>query len=182
MREANRRGENLVLTEEELAFYDALEVNDSAVKVLGDEILRTIARELVVSIKKKPTIDWTIKESVRANPRSRSGPRRHVASASFLVLDGYRVGTQADRVRDDLLDNGHLLVSDFILVNCDLLASVGFAVVFVVDLLEGALDLLVNFVHHVPALPLLLVVGISRDVALEVLHIGKPSTKPNAFP
>lgn len=107
--------------------------------------------------------------------------REHLRVA-VLVLDGYGVGTQADRVRDDLLDNGHLLVSNFVLVNCDLLASVGFAVVFVVDLLEGALDLLVNFVHHVLALPLLLVVGISRDVALEVLHIGKPSAKPNAFP
>src|SRR2546426_12535386 len=70
MREANRRGEDLGLTEEEFAFYDALEVNDSAVKVLGDETLRTIARELVVSIKRNLTIDWTIKESVRANLRA----------------------------------------------------------------------------------------------------------------
>ena len=45
MREAPQRGEDLGLTEEELAFYDALETNDSAVKVLGDETLRTIARE-----------------------------------------------------------------------------------------------------------------------------------------
>ncbi len=47
MREANARGETLDLSEDELAFYDALETNDSAVKVLGDETLRTIARELV---------------------------------------------------------------------------------------------------------------------------------------
>jgi len=47
MREANARGEVLGLSEDELAFYDALETNDSAVKVLGDETLRTIARELV---------------------------------------------------------------------------------------------------------------------------------------
>ncbi|MGH9382118.1 MAG: type I restriction endonuclease subunit R, partial [Thermoanaerobaculia bacterium] len=47
MREADRRGEDLGLTEEELAFYDALETNDSAVAVLGDETLRGIARELV---------------------------------------------------------------------------------------------------------------------------------------
>lgn len=66
MREAHKRGEQLNLTEDELAFYDALETNDSAVKVLGDETLRTIARELVETVKKNVTIDWTVKESVKA--------------------------------------------------------------------------------------------------------------------
>ena len=47
MREAEQRGEDLGLTEDELAFYDALETNDSAVKVLGDATLRIIAQELV---------------------------------------------------------------------------------------------------------------------------------------
>lgn len=70
MREAHKRGEKLNLTEEELAFYDALETNDSAVKVLGDEILRTIARELVETVKKNVTIDWTVKESVKAKMRT----------------------------------------------------------------------------------------------------------------
>jgi len=51
-REAANRGESLGLNEDELAFYDALEVNDSAVKVLGDESLRTVARELVESVRK----------------------------------------------------------------------------------------------------------------------------------
>ncbi|MBE9040102.1 DUF3387 domain-containing protein, partial [Oscillatoriales cyanobacterium LEGE 11467] len=69
MREAHNRGENLGLTEDEIAFYDALEVNDSAVKVLGDETLKTIARELVRAIKCNVTIDWTVKESVRAKLR-----------------------------------------------------------------------------------------------------------------
>lgn len=69
MREANRRGEQLGLTEEEVAFYDALETNDSAVKVLGDETLRTIARELVQTVRQNATIDWTVKESVRAKLR-----------------------------------------------------------------------------------------------------------------
>jgi type I restriction enzyme R subunit len=69
MREAHRRGESLKLSEEELAFYDALEVNDSAVKVLGDETLRTIARELVQTVRTNVTIDWTVKESVKANLR-----------------------------------------------------------------------------------------------------------------
>src|SRR5207249_9505966 len=58
MREAHRRGEKLGLSDEELAFYDALEVNDSAVKVLGDENLRIIARELVATVRRNVTIDW----------------------------------------------------------------------------------------------------------------------------
>jgi type I restriction enzyme R subunit len=69
MREAERRGENLGLTDDELAFYDALETNDSAVKVLGDETLRDIARELVESVRNNVTIDWTMRENVRAKLR-----------------------------------------------------------------------------------------------------------------
>jgi len=69
MREAQKRGEKLDLTDDELAFYDALEVNDSAVKVLGDDTLKTIARELVDSVRKNVSIDWTVKESVRAKLR-----------------------------------------------------------------------------------------------------------------
>jgi len=69
MREANQRGEALGLSDDEVAFYDALEVNDSAVKVLGDETLRGIARELVASVRANVTIDWTVKESVRAKLR-----------------------------------------------------------------------------------------------------------------
>jgi type I restriction enzyme R subunit len=69
MREADRRGEDLGLTEDELAFYDALETNDSAVKVLGDETLRGIARELVETVRSNVTIDWTLRENVRAQLR-----------------------------------------------------------------------------------------------------------------
>ncbi|MBX3146265.1 MAG: type I restriction endonuclease subunit R [Gemmatimonadales bacterium] len=69
MREANARGEQLGLTEDELAFYDALETNDSAVKVLGDDTLRGIARELVETVRKNVTIDWTLRENVRAQLR-----------------------------------------------------------------------------------------------------------------
>ena len=57
------------MTDDELAFYDALETNDSAVKVLGDDVLRTIARELVAAVRKNVTIDWTIRENLRANLR-----------------------------------------------------------------------------------------------------------------
>jgi len=70
MREADKRGEELGFTTEELAFYDALEVNDSAVKVLGDETLKTIARELVDTVHKNTSIDWTVKESVKAKLRA----------------------------------------------------------------------------------------------------------------
>jgi type I restriction enzyme R subunit len=69
MREANARGEALRLSEDELAFYDALETNDSAVKVLGDETLRTIAQELVKTVRANVTIDWTLRENVRAQLR-----------------------------------------------------------------------------------------------------------------
>jgi type I restriction enzyme R subunit len=69
MREAQHRGEALGLSDDEVAFYDALGVSDSAVKVLGDETLRTIARELVETVRKNTTIDWTIRENVRANLR-----------------------------------------------------------------------------------------------------------------
>ena len=69
MRVANERGEKLDLSEDELAFYDALETNDSAVQVLGDETLRDIARELVETVRGNVTIDWTIRENVRANLR-----------------------------------------------------------------------------------------------------------------
>ncbi|MEX2124625.1 MAG: HsdR family type I site-specific deoxyribonuclease [Woeseia sp.] len=69
MREANARGESLGLSEDELAFYDALETNDSAVKVLGDDTLRIIAQELVRTVRANVTIDWTLRENVRAQLR-----------------------------------------------------------------------------------------------------------------
>ncbi|RMH01717.1 MAG: type I restriction endonuclease subunit R [Planctomycetota bacterium] len=69
LREADARGEQLGLSEDELAFYDALETNDSAVKVLGDETLRGIARELVETVRNNVTIDWTLRENVRAHLR-----------------------------------------------------------------------------------------------------------------
>ncbi|MBS1815958.1 MAG: DUF3387 domain-containing protein [Acidobacteria bacterium] len=69
LREAAQRGENLGLNDDELAFYDALEVNDSAVQVLGDESLRTIARELVESVRKNISLDWTHRENVQAKLR-----------------------------------------------------------------------------------------------------------------
>ena len=69
MRQAQARGDELRLSEDELAFYDALETNDSAVKVLGDDTLRTIAQELVKTVRANVTIDWTLRENVRAQLR-----------------------------------------------------------------------------------------------------------------
>ena len=69
MRAANARGVELGLTEDELAFYDALETNDSAVAVLGEPELLAIARELTASVRANVTIDWTIRDNVRAQLR-----------------------------------------------------------------------------------------------------------------
>jgi type I restriction enzyme R subunit len=69
MREAQQRGENLGMTDDEIAFYDALEVNDSAVKVLGDETLKTIVHELVEAVRRSVSIDWTVRENARAQIR-----------------------------------------------------------------------------------------------------------------
>ncbi|HLB11351.1 MAG TPA: DUF3387 domain-containing protein, partial [Dehalococcoidia bacterium] len=69
MRAANARGDVLGLSEEELAFYDALETNDSAVKVLGEPTLLTIARELADTVRRNVAIDWTVRENVRAQLR-----------------------------------------------------------------------------------------------------------------
>ncbi len=69
-RQAMGRGEELGLNDAELAFYDALETNDSAVMELGDETLKAIARDLVKAVRNSVTIDWTMKESVRAKIRT----------------------------------------------------------------------------------------------------------------
>ncbi len=69
IKEADRKGEELGLDFREFAFYSALEVNDSAVSVLGDDILRHIARELVDTIRKNSSVDWTVRENVKAKMR-----------------------------------------------------------------------------------------------------------------
>lgn len=95
MREAHQRGEQLGLTDDEIAFYDALEVNDSAVKVLGDAILKQIAQDLVKAVRGNLTIDWTVRENVRANLRviikrilrKHGYPPDKQAKATELVLE-----------------------------------------------------------------------------------------------
>ena len=104
MREANKRGEDLGLTEDELAFYDALEVNDSAVKVLGDETLREIARDLVKAVRNNVTIDWTIKESVQA--------RLKVMVKRILREHGYPPDKEK-KATDTVLEQATLLCKDW---------------------------------------------------------------------
>lgn len=66
IKEADKEGERLGLNDDEVAFYNALEVNDSAVQVLGDNTLKNIAREIADKVRANATIDWTIRESARA--------------------------------------------------------------------------------------------------------------------
>lgn len=69
LKEADKRGDALKLSQEELAFYDALSTNESAREVLGDAQLSVIAREVLQIVRQNTTIDWTEKESVKANLR-----------------------------------------------------------------------------------------------------------------
>jgi len=69
MSAATKRGSDLGLTDEEVAFYDALAANESAVKAMGDAKLRLIAAELVTSVRKSVTIDWTLRDGAQAKIR-----------------------------------------------------------------------------------------------------------------
>ena len=69
MREADKRGGELGLSSDELAFYDALAENESAIEVMGNDQLKVIAMELVRTVRQNTTIDWTVKESVKARLR-----------------------------------------------------------------------------------------------------------------
>ncbi|SDD05369.1 type I restriction enzyme, R subunit [Melghirimyces thermohalophilus] len=69
MNEAHRRGEDLGLIADEVAFYDALSTNMSAKEVMGDEILKQIARDLTQAIKNDMSIDWNLRASVQAKMR-----------------------------------------------------------------------------------------------------------------
>ncbi|MDI3259364.1 MAG: type I restriction endonuclease subunit R [Sinobacteraceae bacterium] len=106
MREANARGEQLGLSEDELAFYDALETNDSAVKVLGEPTLRAIARELVATVRNNVTIDWTLRENVRAQLR--------VLVKRILRKYGYPPDKQ-EKATQTVLEQSALLSSEWAL-------------------------------------------------------------------
>ena len=100
MRKAQARGKQLHLTDDELAFYDALGVNDGAVQVLGEPTLTDIARALVVAVKKNVTIDWTVRENVRANLR--------VIVKRILRKYGYPPNKQ-ERATQTVLEQAELL-------------------------------------------------------------------------
>ena len=104
MREDFARGQELGLNEDELAFYDALETNDSAVQVLGDETLRTIAKELVETVRRNATIDWTVRESVRAGMRN----------AVRRVLRKYKYPPdKQDKAVDTVIEQAELLSEEW---------------------------------------------------------------------
>lgn len=105
LREAERRGEDLGLTEDEVAFYDALEINDSAVKVLGDDTLRIIAQELLRAVRDNVTIDWTVRENVRAQMR--------VMIKRILRKYGYPPDKQA-RATELVLEQAEVICKDCI--------------------------------------------------------------------
>lgn len=88
---ANKRGADMGLTDDEVAFYDALSANDSAVQAMGDDKLRVIAAELITQVRKSVTIDWTLRESARAKIR--------VMVKRILNKYGYPPDLQEDAVK-----------------------------------------------------------------------------------
>ena len=104
MREEQKRGTQLNLTEEEVAFYDALADNESARQVLGDQTLKTMSRELVDMIRKNVTIDWTLRDSVQAKLR--------VMVKHILKKYGYPPDKQ-QKATDTVIDQAKLLCKDW---------------------------------------------------------------------
>lgn len=108
MKEADKRGEKLGLDYREYAFYTALEVNNSAVAILGDDILKHIAQELLKTVRNSTTIDWTIKESVQATLRRnvRRILRKFGYPPDLQEKAVETVITQAKMLAEDLVKNG----------------------------------------------------------------------------
>ena len=101
---AAKRGEDLGLTDDEVAFYDALAANESAVEAMGDDKLRVIAAELISQVRKSVTIDWTLRESARAKIR--------VMVKRILNKYGYPPDLQEEAVRT-VLQQAELLCADW---------------------------------------------------------------------
>ena len=103
MRDAPKRGETLGLTEDELAFYDALVDHGNVKEVMGDAVLTAIAHELVETIRRSVTIDWTQKESVRADMRRKVKKllRKHGYPPDKQAYAVITVIEQAERVCKD---------------------------------------------------------------------------------
>ena len=101
---AKKRGETLKLSEDELAFYDALANNESAVRAMGNQELRVIAAELVTKVRASVTIDWTLRESARAKIR--------VLVKKILKHYGYPPDLQDEAVKT-VLDSAELMCKDW---------------------------------------------------------------------
>jgi len=102
---ATKRGVDLGLTDDEVAFYDALAMNESAVQAMGDDKLKVIAAELIKQIRKSVTIDWTLRESARARIR--------VMVKRILNKYGYPPDLQDQAVKT-VLDQAELLCADWV--------------------------------------------------------------------
>ncbi len=101
---ATKRGEDLGLTDDEIAFYDVLSANESAVKAMGKDKLKVIASELITQVRKSVTIDWTLREGARAKIR--------VMVKRILNKHGYPPDLQDEAVRT-VLQQAELLCADF---------------------------------------------------------------------
>ncbi|MBP7140428.1 MAG: HsdR family type I site-specific deoxyribonuclease [Opitutaceae bacterium] len=101
---ATKRGEDLGLTDDEVAFYDALAANESAVKAMGDDKLKVIATELITQVRKSVTIDWTLREGARAKIR--------VMVKRILNKYGYPPDLQEEAVKTVLMQ-AELLCADW---------------------------------------------------------------------
>ncbi|GIV81895.1 MAG: DEAD/DEAH box helicase [Anaerolineae bacterium] len=104
MRDASRRGEELGLTDEELAFYDALAQNQSAVEVMGTKELAVIAVELVKQVRRNVSIDWTVRQAARAKMR--------VLVKRILRRYGYPPDLQ-DAATQTVLEQAELLAAEW---------------------------------------------------------------------
>ena len=102
---ANKRGVDLGLNEDEVAFYDALAANESAVKAMGNAELKVIAAELVTQVRKSVTIDWTLRESARAKIK--------VMVKRILKKHGYPPDLQEEATKT-VLAQAELLCADFV--------------------------------------------------------------------
>jgi type I restriction enzyme R subunit len=102
---ATKRGEDLGLTDDEVAFYDALAANESAVKAMGDDKLKVIAAELITQVRKSVTIDWTLRESARAKIK--------VMVKRILNKYGYPPDLQEEAVKT-VLQQAELLCADWV--------------------------------------------------------------------
>jgi type I restriction enzyme R subunit len=107
-REAAKRGEKLGLNDSELAFYDALAENESAVRELGDDVLRKIALELTEKLRNSTSVDWQKRESVRARLRNlvRVTLRRYKYPPDKQDAAIRLVMEQAERLSDEWSRNG----------------------------------------------------------------------------